>query len=111
MIRFQIIERDGAQLYRKLVEAMREGELRTFHVMKRGHKVVHQRYPGWIRWGHSRGVIDGTALSPKRQGNEWQIFSALLGRLAHKYADSIAGISVQFPQSTSNGPGRKRMRR
>lgn len=97
MIRFQIMERDDAHLYQTLLKAMREGDLRTFHVEQRGRKVVHERYPGWITWSHSRGVIDGTAYGPKQQGNEWQIFSALVGRLAHRYAGSIAGISVQFP--------------
>ena len=111
MIRFQIMERDEAHLYQTLVKAMREGELRTFHVEKRGRKVVHERYPGWITWSHSRGVIDGAAFSPKKEGNEWQIFSALVGRLADKYACSIAGISVQFPRVPARAVRRRRRKR
>ncbi len=103
MIRFQIVERDGTRLYGTLVSAMRKGELHTLHLMKRGRKIVHERYPGWIRWSHSRGVIDCEVLSPNIPGSEWQLFSAVLGRLADKYADSIAGISVQFPRPEPGG--------
>ncbi len=111
MIRFQIIEQDGAHLYQTLLTAMREGDLRTFRSEKRGRKVVHARYPGWITWAHSRGLIDGVVFSPKRQGNEWQIFSALIGRLAHRYAGSIAEISVRFPSEPARAVRRRRKKR
>lgn len=111
MIRFQIMERDEADLYQTLLKAMREGDLRTFRTEKRGHKVVHARYPGWITWSHSRGVIDGAVFSPKKQGNEWQIFSALIGRLAHRYTGSIAGISVQFPSVPRRAVRRRHRKR
>jgi len=111
MIRFQVMERDEAHLYQTLVKAMREGELRTFRVENRGRRVVHVRYPGRITWTHAQGVIDGTVVSPKRQGNEWQIFSALMGRLAQRYADSISGIIVQFPEPPQLPRGRKRRKR
>jgi hypothetical protein len=55
-------------------------------------------------------VIEGTVVSPKRSGNEWQIFSALIGRLAQRYAGSISGIMVQFPEQPEP-PGRKRRKR
>src|SRR3989337_4483514 len=111
MIRFQVMERDQARLYETLVRAMREGELRTFRVENRGRRVVHVRYPGRITWTHSQGVIDGTVVSPKKQGNEWQIFSALVGRLAQRDADSISGIIVQFPEPPSQPVGRRRRQR
>jgi hypothetical protein len=110
MIRFQVMERDQAHLYEALVKAMREGELRTFRVENRGRRVVHVRYPGRIVWTHAQGVIDGTVVSPKRQGNEWQIFSALVGRLAQRYAGSISGIIVQFPEEPER-VGRRRRKR
>lgn len=50
MIRFQIVEREGVDLYRTLLQAMREGLLRTLHAKNRGRKVVHARYPGWGGW-------------------------------------------------------------
>lgn len=111
MIRFQVMERDQARLYETLVRAMREGELRTFRVENRGRRVVHVRYPGRITWTHSQGVIDGTVVSPKKQGNEWQIFSALMGRLAQRYADSISGIIVQFPEKAVQPARRGRRKR
>ena len=111
MIRFQIMERDEARLYETLVRAMREGQLRTFRVENRGRRVVHVRYPGRITWTHAQGVIDGTVVSPKRQGNEWQIFSALMGRLAQRYAERISGIIVQFPEPPTQRAGRKGRRR
>lgn len=110
MIRFQVMERDQARLYETLVKAMRDGELRTFKVENRGRRVVHVRYPGKITWTHSQGVIDATVVSPKRLGNEWQIFSALMGRLAQRYAGSISGIIVQFPDE-ARVPGRRRSRK
>lgn len=110
MIRFQVMERDQAHLYDTLVKAMREGELRTFRVENRGRRVVHVRYPGRINWTHAQGVIDGTVVSPKRQGNEWQIFSALVGRLAQRYAGSISGIIVQFPEESERVARRRRKR-
>jgi hypothetical protein len=110
MIRFQVMERDQAHLYETLVKAMRDGELRTFRVKDRGRRVVHVRYPGKITWTHSQGVIDATVVSPKRYGNEWQIFSALMGRLAQRYAAGISGIIVQFPEEAEPSGRRRRKR-
>jgi len=108
MIRFQIVDRDSGQLYRTLVAAMREGQLHTLHLARRGRRVVHERYPGWITWSHTRGVIDCEVHSPRPAGSEWQLFSAVLGRLAHKYASSISGINVQFPAAPATGRRRAR---
>jgi hypothetical protein len=45
------------------------------------------------------GVISCSVLSPRKPGREWQLFSAFLGRLAARYADSIVAIEVQFPDA------------
>jgi hypothetical protein len=99
MIRFQIIERSGAALFKSLVEAMREGDLRTFVVKKRGRKVQHKNvaYPGWMNWSEADGVINCEVISPNKPGREWQLFSAFLGRLADRYPADIQMILVQFP--------------
>ena len=99
MIRFQIIERPGVNLYKTLVAAMREGELRTFLVKKRGRKVQHtnESYPGWMNWSSADGVINCDVISPNKPGREWQFFSAFLGRLADRYPDQIVAINIQFP--------------
>ena len=114
MIRFQIIERTGAQLHKTLVEAMRTGELRTFIAKKRGRKVLHKNsaYPGWMNWSVSEGIITCEVLSPNKPGREWQLFSAFLGRLADRYADRIVAINIQFPGSVPfDAPPRRRRSR
>ncbi|HKZ73562.1 MAG TPA: hypothetical protein VJ011_05820 [Steroidobacteraceae bacterium] len=114
MIRFQIIERTGANLRRSLLEAMRSGELRTFVAMKRGRKVQHvsRSLHGWMNWTDRNGVIDCEVVSPHKPGMEWQLFSKFLGRLADRYADRIASINIQFPDSIAfdEEPGRRRRR-
>jgi hypothetical protein len=102
MIRFQIIERAGANLHKTLVDAMRRGELRTFEATRRGRRIQHKNlsYPGWMNWSVSDGLINCEVISPRKPGREWQFFSAFLGRLADRYADRIVAINVQFPGST-----------
>ncbi len=115
MIRFQIIERTGANLYKTLVGAMRDGDLRTFVAKKRGRKVQHTNvsYPGWMNWSEADGVINCEVISPNKPGREWQLFSAFLGRLADRYADGIVAINVQFPpaQHGTEKAGKRRKRR
>ena len=115
MIRFQIIERTGANLQKTLVDAMRAGELRTFEATRRGRRIQHKNvlYPGWMNWSVHDGMINCEVVSPYKPGREWQFFSAFLGRLADRYADQIVGINVQFPAATaeSRKPTVKKRRR
>jgi len=114
MIRLQIIEAPGANLFKTLVGAMRGGELRTFLVKKRGRKVLHRNvsYPGWMNWSQSDGLITCEVISPNKPGREWQFFSAFLGRLADRYADRILAINVQFPaEPRAPRPPKRRKRR
>ena len=103
MIRFQIIERPGANLQKTLVDAMRSGELRTFEALRRGRRIQHKNlsYPGWMNWTVTDGVINCEIISARKPGREWQLFSAFLGRLADRYADRIVAINIQFPASMS----------
>ena len=112
MIRFQIIERTGANLHHELLRAIRTRELRTFVLAKRGRKIQHvsTSYHGWMNWTARHGVIGCEVLSPRKPGREWQLFSAFLGRLADRYADRISAINVQFPEPPPAKP-RKRRRR
>lgn len=109
MIRLQIIEQPGIHLYRSLIGAMRSGELRTFTVERRGRRVKHRNpsYSGWINWSESDGLISCEILSPQKPGGEWRLLSALIGRLADKYAEQVHSISIQFPDA----PSRKKKRR
>lgn len=99
MIRFQIIERAGANLHRTLIDAMRAGELRTFEATRRGRRIQHINlsYPGWMNWSVHDGMINCEVISPRKPGREWQFFSAFLGRLADRYAGHILAINIQFP--------------
>jgi len=118
MIRFQIFERTGANLYKTLVDAMRAGELRTFEATRRGRRIQHKNvlYPGWMNWSVHDGMISCEVISPRKPGREWQFFSAFLGRLADRYADQIASINIQFPAGAGAAPPttvkkRRRVRR
>lgn len=113
MIRFQIIERPGAELHKLLIDAMRTGELRTFVARKRGRKVLHknQAYPGWMNWTDANGLISCEVISPHKPGGEWHLFSAFLGRLADRYAEHIVAINIQFPASVPPEPRKRRRKR
>ena len=112
MIRFQIIERPGANLHKTLVDAMRAGELRTFEATRRGRRIQHKNvsYPGWMNWSDHDGMINCEVISPRKPGREWQFFSAFLGRLADRYAADILAINIQFPGS-GDQPATKKKRR
>ena len=111
MIRFHIVEHPGANLQRQLIAAMRAGGLRTFKALKRGRKIEHITYPGWMNWTAADGVISCSVLSPRKPGQEWQLFSAFLGRLAARYAGSIAAIEVQFPDAPAMAVKPRRRRK
>ena len=113
MIRFQIIERPGANLYKTLVDAMRAGELRTFEATRRGRRIQHKNlsYPGWMNWSVHDGMINCEVISPRKPGREWQFFSAFLGRLADRYSGEILAINIQFPGSDEESPKKMAKRR
>ena len=113
MIRLQIVERPGVNLYRTLVDAMRSGELRTFTVTRRGRKVTHRNpnYSGWMKWSRAQGVLTCEVLSPRKPGVEWRLLSALIGRLADKFSSEVHSISIQFPDASVPRGRRKRRRR
>lgn len=96
MVRVQIVEKEGADLFETLKAAMREGDLRTFYLEKRGRKVTHGNAPGWINWDARMGVITCEILSPQKPGREWQILSNLIGRLADRYPDLVHSINIEF---------------
>jgi hypothetical protein len=111
MIRFQIVEHSDAGLYRHLLDAMKSGALQTFSATKRGRKISHVKYPGWINWSSAEGVITCEVLSPRKPANEWQLMHAFLGRLAARFAASIVAINIQFPgavPTVKGQPGRRR---
>ena len=111
MIRVQILERPGTDLYATLKRAMRSGTLRTFSLAKRGSRVVHQRYPGWMNWSHAQGAITCEILSPRKREGEWQLLSSFVGRLADKFADRVESIHIQLSSPPSAPVRRKQGRK
>ena len=111
MIRLEIIERKGAKLHKRLIDAMRAGDLRTFVVTDRGKKVTHVRHPGLMRWSASEGVITGTLRGAKGE-DAWQLLGAFLGRIAHKYAEGVESISIRFVETVKvKRPARRAAKR
>ena len=110
MVGLQIVERPGANLHRVLVQAMRSGELRTFVAARRGRRVTHRNpnYPGRIQWASQGGVILCEVRSPRHPGSEWRLLSALIGRLADKYAALVHSITIQFPDAAAAGRDARR---
>ena len=47
--RMQIVERPGMELFRVLKRAIRTKDLRTFTLERHGMRVVHNRYPGYMK--------------------------------------------------------------
>jgi len=95
MIRLQIVERPGANLFRFLKHAMRSGELRTFSLEKRGSRVVHVRSPGYMKWEDMNGVLACEIRSPRDEGKEWQLLTAFVGRLVDRFPALVQGINIQ----------------
>ncbi len=113
MIKFQIVEKPNAQLYKTLKKALRTGDLKTLFLMNRGKKVVHKSpgYPGWMNWSHDDGVILCNVISPQKHGEEWKLFSSIIGRLSDKYAHLIHNITIQFPSADKDIKSKKKSRK
>ncbi len=109
MIRLQIVERPGAELFRLLKRAIRSKDLRTFSLEKHGTRVVHIRSPGHLKWTPTDGLIACEIHSPKDEGKEWQLLSAVIGRLADRFPAVVAAINIQLEAPPP--PPKKRKRR
>ena len=96
MIRLQIVERPGAELFKFLKRAIRSRDLRTFSLEKHGTRVVHIRSPGFMNWIPGAGVIACEIKSPKDPGKEWQFLSNVIGRLADRFPAYIESVNIQL---------------
>jgi len=108
MIRMQIVERPGMDLFRMLKRAMRSGDLRTFSLERGGARVVHNRYPGYMKWLSTDGIIACEIHSPRAPDEEWQLLSAVVGRLSHRFAAYVESIHIQLVAPEPEPPKRKR---
>jgi hypothetical protein len=111
MIRLQIVERPGADLFRTLKRAIRSKDLRTFTLEKGGSRVVHVRSPGFMDWTALAGMVACEIKTrAKDEGKEWQLLAAVLGRLADRFPGLVESINIQLPAPAPE-PQRKRRRK
>jgi len=96
MIRLQIVERPGTRLFSVLKKAIRSKDLRTFSLEKGGKRVVHIRSPGYMTWVEVEGVIACEIRTPKDPGKEWQLLTAVVGRLADRFPAAVESINIQL---------------
>jgi hypothetical protein len=110
MIRMQIVERPGMDLYRVLKRAIRSKDLRTFSLERHGARVVHNRYPGFMKWTAVDGAIACEIRAPVVE-EEWQLLSAVVGMLARRFPAAAESIHVQLIAPPAVPVKRKRRKR
>jgi hypothetical protein len=108
MIRMQIVERPGADLYRVLKRAIRSKDLRTFTLEKHGNRVVHVRSPGFMSWTATQGIVACELKAPRDEGKEWQLLTNFVGRLADRYPALVESINIQLAAPPPEPAKRKR---
>jgi hypothetical protein len=111
MIRFQIVERPGANAFGVLKRAIRSKELRTFSLERRGTRVVHVRSPGYMSWSYAGGAISCEIRTPRDEGKEWQLLTNVIGRLADRYPSVVESINIQLAAPPEAPPKRRKRRR
>ena len=110
MIRMQIVERPGMDLYRVLKRAIRSKDLRTFSLERHGDRVVHNRYPGYMKWTAVDGAI-ACEIRASVAEEEWQLLSAVVGMLARRFPSEAESIHVQLIAPPPEPPKRRRRRK
>lgn len=111
MIRLQIVERPGADLFRVLKRAIRSRDLRTFSLEKGGKRVVHVRSPGHMSWTAIDGVIACEIRARGAdEGKEWQLLANVIGRLADRFPAFVESINIQLAAPPVE-PARKKRRK
>ena len=111
MIRMQIVERPGSDLYRLLKRAIRSKDLRTFSLEKGGARVLHVRSPGFMNWTSAQGIISCEIRSPKEAGKEWQLLTNVVGRLADRFPAVVESINIQLTAPPVEPVRKKRRKR
>ena len=109
MIRMQIVERPGMELFRVLKRAIRTKDLRTFTLERHGTRVVHNRYPGYMKWTDAAGAI-ACEIRAAEADEEWQLLSAVVGMLARRFPTQAESIHVQLI-APAPAPVKRRRRR
>jgi hypothetical protein len=111
MVHLQIISRNDADVQGVLRAAIEEGSMKTFEIarIRGGLRLRHKRFRGEVRFARSDGPLLVTVRSPKSV-DEWQLLTALIGRLADRFRDQISSISLHFeaPAAVAKKRGKRK---
>lgn len=111
MIHLQIISRDSADVQAELRAAIEEQRMTTFEIegLRGGLRLRHKRFAGEVRFRRD-GPAGPELVSVKSRlaSEEWQLLSALIGRLSDRFRGQIAAINIQLE---ADEPAKKPRRR
>ena len=97
MVHLQIISRGDADIQAEIRSAIEEERMKTFEIvrLRGGLRLRHKRFRGEVHFIKSEGPLLITVRSSKG-ADEWQLLSALIGRLADRFRDQISSINISF---------------
>lgn len=118
MVHLQIISRDGSDVQAELRAAIQEQRMTTFEIegIRGGMRLRHKRFKGEVHFLPTRaGAPALLSVRSKLANEEWQLLSALIGRLADRFRSQIVSINMQLeppeqtlPKGKARGAARKR---
>jgi len=111
LVHLQIISRNAADVQAELRTAIEEQHMTTFEIegLRGGLRLRHKRFRGEVWFLPSGG--SGPALVTVRSrlpNEEWQLLTALIGRLADRFKNQIAGINIQLESGEVPKPKRRK---
>ena len=59
-------------------------------------KLVHVKYPGWIRWDQTMGGILVAEIHTKDESSEWLLLRAFVGYLERHLGENIDNITITY---------------
>ncbi|MCA1812752.1 MAG: hypothetical protein LC624_02230 [Halobacteriales archaeon] len=95
-VRLTITARPGPNLKRAIVEAVREGKLRTFETYDRGRKLRHKQratHPGYItlEWRAPDLLVE-----VRGKGEESQLLGSFVSRLHARFGEQVESVTLRF---------------
>jgi hypothetical protein len=99
MVHMQILSRNAQDVQAELRSAIEEKRMTTFEIegIRGGLRLRHKRFRGEVRFLRSgRAGPALVSVQSRLPNEEWQLLSALIGRLADRFKNQIAGINIQL---------------
>lgn len=96
-VRVTVTARPGENLKRTLLQAVREGQLRTFEAYDRGGKLRHKQratHPGYIKLEWRAPELLAEVRS--REGDESQLLGSFVSRLHARFGERIESVTLRF---------------